>query len=41
MRTCTYNTDLNQYSCINPLWMVIPLALILILVIVCDDYETE
>ena len=50
MNTCVYNPDSNCTSqpcvyfpqnCVNPLWMIVPLALILALVIFCDDYRTE
>ena len=30
-----------EVKCFNPLWVIIPLALFLILVVFCDDYQTE
>lgn len=38
MKTCAY---LPEPHCINPFWIVLPLALILVLVIVCDDDPVE
>lgn len=38
MKTCAY---IPEPHCVNPLWIIIPLTLILILVIVCDDDEVE
>ena len=50
MNTCFYLPDPNctsqpcayvQHNCVNPLWMIVPLVLVLVLVIFCDDYRTE